>query len=255
MVDPDSLRRYVFPGTKALIDQAKSYGLTVVHHSCGSIHPIVDDLFQLGVDAIHPIQAKAKDMNAEKLKADFAGHGCFFGGVDAQHLLVNGTPEQVAADVRRLKALFPTGLILSPSHEAILPDINPANVEALFKAVHEGTAPEPSTQDTMKRFGQVIAVQPGQIEEYKRLHANAWPGVLKMIKECNLQNYSIYFKDGYLFSYYEYVGTDYEADMAKMAADPETQRWWAVCKPLQKPLDTRAEGEWWADMEEVFHLD
>jgi L-rhamnose mutarotase len=42
--------------------------------------------------------------------------------------------------------------------------------------------------------------------------------------------------------------------MAKMAADPETQRWWAICKPCQNPLANRAEGEWWADMEEVFHL-
>lgn len=105
----------------------------------------------------------------------------------------------------------------------------------------------------MKRYGQVIAVKPEKLEEYKRLHANAWPGVLKMISDCNIQNYSIYYKDGLLFSYYEYVGTDYEADMAKMAADEETQRWWDVCKPCQQPLDTRAEGEWWADMEEVFH--
>jgi len=253
MVDPESLRKYVFPGTKALIDQAKSYGLVVVHHSCGSICPVIDDLFELGTDAIHPIQAKANGMNAENLKANFEGHGCFFGGIDAQHLLVNGTPEEVAADVRRVRGLFPTGLIISPSHEAVLPDINPANIEALFKAAHETSNKD--MENNVRRFGQVIAVQPGKIEEYKKLHANAWPGVLRMIKECNLQNYSIYFKDGYLFSYYEYVGNDYEGDMAKMAADPETQRWWAVCKPLQKPLDTRSEGEWWADMEEVFHLD
>lgn len=104
------------------------------------------------------------------------------------------------------------------------------------------------------RFGQVLAVQPGKIEEYKKLHAAVWPGVLKMIRECNIQNYSIYYKDGMLFSYYEYTGTDYKADMARMAADPETQRWWSICEPLQKPLETRAEGEWWAQMEEVFHF-
>lgn len=135
LVAPEELREYVFPGTKRLVDQAKSYGLKVVHHSCGAIHPIIQDLFDLGVDVVHPIQAKARDMQAEKLKADFAGKGCFFGGVDAQHLLVNGTPEEVEADVKRLMEIFPTGLILSPSHEAILPDINPANVEALFKAI------------------------------------------------------------------------------------------------------------------------
>ena len=107
----------------------------------------------------------------------------------------------------------------------------------------------------MKRYGQVIKVKPEKLEEYKKLHANAWPGVLKMIKECNITNYSIYYRDGYLFSYYEYVGDDFEADMAKMAADPTTQEWWKFCKPCQEPLDTIEEGEWWADMEEVFHID
>ncbi len=107
----------------------------------------------------------------------------------------------------------------------------------------------------MKRYGSVIQVVPEKLEEYKRLHADVWPGVLRMIKECNIRNYSIYYKDSYLFSYYEYTGTDYAADMAKMAADPETQRWWAVCEPCQQPLATRANGEWWATMEEVFHLD
>lgn len=107
----------------------------------------------------------------------------------------------------------------------------------------------------MKRFGSVIRVRPEKLEEYKKLHAAAWPGVLRMIEECNLQNYSIYYHDGLLFSYYEYTGTDYAADMARMAADPETQRWWAVCKPCQIPLDTQNPEVWWTDMEEVFHLD
>lgn len=107
----------------------------------------------------------------------------------------------------------------------------------------------------VQRYGSVIKVAPGRLEEYKRLHAAVWDSVKKMIKECNLQNYSIYYKDGYLFCYYEYTGNDYAADMAKMAADPETQRWWTFCEPCQQPLESRAEGEWWATMEEVFHLD
>ncbi len=82
-----------------------------------------------------------------------------------------------------------------------------------------------------------------------------WPGILDMIRQCNIRNYSIYLKDGFLFSYFEYTGTDFEADMAKMAADPATQKWWAYVKPMQEPLETRAEGEWWAGMEEVFHAD
>lgn len=107
----------------------------------------------------------------------------------------------------------------------------------------------------MKRYGQVIGVKPEKLEEYKKLHAAAWPGILKMITECNIRNYSIYYKNGLLFAYFEYVGSDFEADMKKMAADPLTQKWWDVCKPCQSPVDNRAEGEWWADMEEVFHLD
>lgn len=84
----------------------------------------------------------------------------------------------------------------------------------------------------MKRYGSVIRVRPEKLEEYKKLHAEVWPGVRRMIAECGLRNYSIYYKDGFLFSYYEYVGDDYAADMAKMAADPETQRWWAVCRTV-----------------------
>jgi len=112
----------------------------------------------------------------------------------------------------------------------------------------------------MKRYGSIIGVRDEKIAEYRKLHAAVWPGVLQMIKQCHLQNYSIYLRklpDGrhYLFSYFEYAGENFAADMAKMAADPTTQKWWAVCMPCQQPLDDRAAGEWWADMEEVFHLD
>jgi L-rhamnose mutarotase len=82
-----------------------------------------------------------------------------------------------------------------------------------------------------------------------------WPDVLKKITECNIRNYSIFFKDGYLFSYFEYVGGDFDGDMAKMAEDPKTQEWWKLCKPCQQPLPTRKQDEWWAEMEEVFHCD
>jgi L-rhamnose mutarotase len=107
----------------------------------------------------------------------------------------------------------------------------------------------------MKRYGSVIKLVPGKLEEYKKYHARIWPGVADMIRGCNIRNYSIYFKDGFLFSYFEYHGTDYDADMAKMAADPETLKWWDIMKPMQQPLETRSEGEWWAEMEEVFHQD
>jgi L-rhamnose mutarotase len=107
----------------------------------------------------------------------------------------------------------------------------------------------------MKRFGMVSGIKPDRIDEYKKLHAEAWPAVLEMIKSCNIRNYSIYLKDNILFSYFEYIGDDFNADMDKMAADPTTQKWWDVCKPCQQPIETREKGEWWANMEEVFHQD
>jgi L-rhamnose mutarotase len=107
----------------------------------------------------------------------------------------------------------------------------------------------------MERYGMVIKVKPEKLAEYKALHADPWPEVLEMIRQCNIRNYSIYLKDGYLFSYFEYVGDDFEADMAKMAADPKTQAWWQLTDPCQEPLESRAEGEWWARMQEVFHAD
>lgn len=109
----------------------------------------------------------------------------------------------------------------------------------------------------MQRMAMVIGIKPEHIAEYKRLHANTWPEILQGITDCNIRNYSIYLKEpeNLLFGYWEYHGTDFEADAAKMAADAKTQDWWAICMPMQEPLETRKEGEWWAMMEEVFHHD
>jgi L-rhamnose mutarotase len=107
----------------------------------------------------------------------------------------------------------------------------------------------------MERHGNVIKLKPEKLAEYKELHANVWPDVLKMIRDCNIQNYSIYYKDGFLFSYFEYHGVNYRGDMEKMAADETTQAWWKLTDPCQEPLETNKEGKWWASMEEFFHTD
>jgi len=107
----------------------------------------------------------------------------------------------------------------------------------------------------MERHASVIRLKPEKLDEYKELHAHVWPEVLAMIRECHIHNYSIYYKDGYLFSYFEYHGEDLAADMEKMAADPTTQAWWKLTDPCQEPLETRKPGEWWASMEEFFHTD
>lgn len=108
-----------------------------------------------------------------------------------------------------------------------------------------------------QRHGQIIGIGAESIAQYKDLHANAWPEVLAMITACNIRNYSIFLKEpeNLLFACFDYVGQDFACDMAKMAADPVTQEWWAQCMPLQRPLETRAPGDWWAEMEEVFHHD
>jgi L-rhamnose mutarotase len=107
----------------------------------------------------------------------------------------------------------------------------------------------------MQRFGSVIQLKPEGIARYEELHANAWPGVLAKITECNIRNYSIYRYGNLLFSYFEYVGSDFDADMAKMGEDQTTQDWWAECKPLQQPVAEIRPGEWWHDIPEIFHHD
>lgn len=107
----------------------------------------------------------------------------------------------------------------------------------------------------MQRYGSVIKLKPEKLEDYKKLHASVWPTILKMINECNIINYSIFHKDGVLFSYFEYVGEDFDADMKKMADDPDTQSWWKLTDLCQEPFESRKEGEWWASMDEFFHTD
>ena len=109
----------------------------------------------------------------------------------------------------------------------------------------------------MQRMGMVTALQPDKIEEYKRLHAQVWPDVLAQIKGSNIRNYSIFLREpeNLLFGYWEYHGTDFDADMARMAQDVTTQKWWTLTDPCQSPLASCHKGEQWAMMNEVFHTD
>jgi len=110
-------------------------------------------------------------------------------------------------------------------------------------------------EEKVTRYGTVIRVKPEKLEEYKALHAQPWPGVNSKLKEVNIRNYSIYYRDGYLFSYFEYTGSDFEADMERMAQDSLTREWWKLTDPCQQPVESAPEGVWWAPMEEVYHLD
>jgi L-rhamnose mutarotase len=117
-----------------------------------------------------------------------------------------------------------------------------------------------SSSPPVQRYASVIGVKAETLDEYKALHANPWPEINAKLKQVNIQNYSIYltqFPDGnhYLFGYFEYTGTDFDADMKQMADDPKTKEWWSHTDPMQLPLENRDEGEWWKSLEEVYRLD
>jgi L-rhamnose mutarotase len=116
-----------------------------------------------------------------------------------------------------------------------------------------------ATQKPPQRFAWITGLKPEKAEHYRQLHANPWPSVSKTIKDCHIRNFSIYEREVegrlYLFAYLEYTGTNFDADMKRMAADPETQRWWKETDPCQSPLpDAAARSKIWADMKEVYHL-
>lgn len=107
----------------------------------------------------------------------------------------------------------------------------------------------------MTRMGMCIGLKPDVVARYRELHAAVWPQVLAAISAAGIRNYSIFLKEpeNLLFAYWEYVGEDFAQDMERMKLDPAMREWWEICDPLQQPLETRAEGEWWAAMEPVFH--
>lgn len=109
----------------------------------------------------------------------------------------------------------------------------------------------------MQRMAWVIRLKPEMKQEYRKLHADAWPSILRQITASNIRNYSIYLREpeNLLFGVFEYHGDDFEADMKAMAADPNTVRWWEMTDPCQTPLDSAKPGEWWVPLEEIFWLD
>ena len=107
----------------------------------------------------------------------------------------------------------------------------------------------------MQRRCQVIKLRPEAREEYIRIHANVWPSVLAMIAASNIRNYSIYLYGDLLVSYFEYHGTDFDADMRRMGEDAETQRWWKLTDPMQAQVPEAGPESWWHTLPEVFHVD
>ncbi len=137
LISPELFEEFVFPYFKELTEQGHKYGYQVILHSCGSIYKVIPRLIDMGVEALHPLQAKASNMDAEILSKEFKGKIAFIGGIDTQQILVHASPEQVKEEVRRVKKLLGPYLVVSPSHEALLPNVSPANVKAMAEAAIE----------------------------------------------------------------------------------------------------------------------
>jgi uroporphyrinogen decarboxylase len=138
LMSPPLFDEFILPYFKELVDQGHQRGYQVILHSCGAIHKVIPRLIELGVDALHPLQARAKNMDAGTLARDFKNKIAFLGGIDTQELLVNATPEEVCKEVRRVKGLLGPCLVISPSHECLLPNVPPENVLAMAEAALEG---------------------------------------------------------------------------------------------------------------------
>ena len=132
LISPDAFKKFILPSYKRIVNQAKNYDLKVMLHSCGAIRKIIPDLIEVGIDALHPLQAKAEGMGAAELSSEYGDSLLFVGGVDTQDLLPFGTPQQVRDEVRRLKDTFGSRYIVSPSHEAILSNVPIQNVVAMM---------------------------------------------------------------------------------------------------------------------------
>ena len=137
LVSPAQLEEFIFPWFRKFTAQAHRFGCQVILHSCGSVHRVIGTLINAGVECLHPLQALAGNMDAVTLGRDFKGKIAFLGGIDTQDLLVNATPEEVKSDVRRVKSLLGPHLIVSPSHEALLPNVQPGNVLAMAEEAIE----------------------------------------------------------------------------------------------------------------------
>ena len=108
---------------------------------------------------------------------------------------------------------------------------------------------------SVTRVASVIRLRAEKETEYRTLHKEVWPGVLTTLRQNGVTNFSIFLRDGTLFSYLEYQGEDFEESMARIAADETTKEWWKLTDPCQQPVDSAIELEWWAPAEELFHLD
>ena len=138
IISPEMWRRFLKPRMKQFCDMAARYGAYVRYHSCGSVYEIIDDLIEVGVHILNPVQPMAANMDPREIKREFGDRICLNGAIDIQQLLPFGTPEEVKTEVKSLiRDLGENGgYILSAAH-TIQTDVPTANIIALVEAIHE----------------------------------------------------------------------------------------------------------------------
>jgi uroporphyrinogen decarboxylase len=134
----DMWRKYFKKGFKAYIDIAHQYGIPVMYHSCGDVKQFIPDFIECGLDILQSIQPKATNMDIKKLKQEFGKDIAFQGGMDIQHILPLGKPEDVKAMAKYAldSAKKGGGYIICTAHNIQI-DTPIENVVALFEAYHE----------------------------------------------------------------------------------------------------------------------
>jgi len=139
LMSPELYRNMIKPYQKELFEFIQSRGVTVVYHTCGAIYPLLEDLVEIGVKILHPVQLSAKGMDAKKLKKEFGDEIVFWGGgCNTQRTLQFGTPQEVKDEVKeRLDILAPGGGYVFAAEHCIQPGTPPENIIAMFETVKE----------------------------------------------------------------------------------------------------------------------
>ena len=138
LFDPRVYRELIKPHHRRMVGAVKDYGVKVVYHSCGAVRTMLGDLVDIDVDAVNPVQVSADNMEPEQLKAEHGGRITFWGGIDSQHVLPFGTPEDVRAEARRMIDCLGSGggFVLTSVH-VIQNDVPAENIVAMFEEARD----------------------------------------------------------------------------------------------------------------------
>jgi uroporphyrinogen decarboxylase len=169
LIRPESYRRLIKPRQARILAAIRSSTQArIVFHTCGSVYWALGDLVDLGIDGLNPVQTAAAEMDPVRLKREAGNEICFWGGIDTQHILPFGSPDEVRSEVRRMidaLAADGTGYVLGPVH-IIQAEVPPQNILAMAEAAHAyGGRPD----------GQRFAVRGPGHDESRQGGEHAWP--------------------------------------------------------------------------------